>query len=226
MFNIDCTYSDFIVSMNSGKKAQVRGNTITVGHDVGIPIGLGMTAGSCITLNPIFNVAGIHVFKHSTQMRWMDKLNKWHNITSLFENYGNEDIPELEQHHAMHGLVRGSIVPVPYPADPDYVVLYEVQHHRLYIHCFVHTWNRDVMRRMRRTVEQLQADHPIDTYIYSMRPNEEYALCSDTTFKFAKMVGYDFYETAVLGDGYEHDIYKRKKTNVIRFPQADVELDS
>lgn len=224
MIEIEGTFGDFMSAMMNGKKATLRGNKLSVGSDVGMNIGLQVSGASCITLFPLFEVVNIHVYRQTIKMRWMAALNKWQNITDLFAVYGSEgnDNTKLHVDSLPYSLQHGCIVPVPDISDPDFTVMYEIHHNRMYIHCFVYTWSRDVMRRLKAAVDKLQTDHPIDNYIYSIRPNEEYALCSDTTFKFARLAGYEFLETVVLGDGYEHDIYKRDKNNVTRFVSRHV----
>lgn len=224
MIEIEGTFSDFMSAMQNGKKAILRGNKLSAGSDVGMDIGFQVSGSSCITLFPLFEVVNVHIYRQTIKMRWMAALNKWQDITRLFAEYGREGNGETERHisNLEYDLQHGCIVPVPDITDPDFTVMYEIQHNRMYIHCFVYNWSREVMRRLKTAVNKLQTDHPIDNYIYSIRPNEEYALCNDTTFKFAKMAGYDFLETVVLGDGYEHDIYKRDKNNVTRFVSKHV----
>lgn len=217
MIEIQGTYEDVLSAMAAGKKAILRGNTLIVGTDVGMPIGVVDTPpSSYITVFQPFHVVNIHIHNTVFRVRWMSALSKWQNITNLFADYGSDPDPVMVDNIAKFKgpVVYDAITPYPFINDPDFMVMYEIRNNRMYIHCFVYKWDREVMRRLRSAVIQLQTDHPFDNYIYSIKPNVEYALGEDTTFKFAKLAGYKFLETVMLADGYEHDIYKRTPNDI------------
>lgn len=217
MFVTDHTYDDFARAEQEGKKVVVRGNALMIHDKYGMPISYTPLKGNVVVLQPFFDLIAVHLNKQSVRMRWMRSLNKWQDLTNLFVNYGTDNASVPEEDIAKYNVAIGRIVPVPDVSDPDFQIMYEIQHGRLYIHCFVYKWNRDVIRKMRDEVEKLQQTWPYDTYTYSFRPNEEYALSGDISFKFAKLAGYKYYETVVLGDGYEHDIYKRDRSRAATF---------
>lgn len=148
--------------------------------------------------------------------RWMESLGRWHDVTCLLANYGTwPDLCDDNFYQAVERLQLKDFRPTVVVKTDNYTISLEKANNVIFYHSDVWVWNREVKQQFRQSVNQLQRDVFVDSYIYSIEPCEEYAKSGDTTFKFAEMIGYKFFERVVLNDGLEHDIYKRDRNLIL-----------
>lgn len=192
----------------------VVSGTLTVDPKGIIPVTRNFSAGICVVVDDQQKHVDLFAFNSVTTFRWMEPLSQWQNTTNLFNEYGKHT-PTPEFTKAVERLKLHDFVAVDVVVTDNYNIALEKANGIAFLHSTIHRWNKEVKEQFFDSVNNLQRDVYIDSYIYSMKPNIEYVLSKDTTFKFAQTIGYKFYETVVLGDGFEHDIYRRDKQTIL-----------
>jgi hypothetical protein len=146
--------------------------------------------------------------------KWIECIGRWQNITALLANYGKQPAQDGFW-EAVERLQLVDFQPLDVVTDDNYSISLEKANNVLFLHSDIWVWNREVKKHFFQSVNQLQKDVFVDSYIYSLKPNEEYVKSGDTTLKFAEMIGYKFFERVVLNDGFEHDVYKRNRNLIL-----------
>lgn len=196
------------------QRCSIIGGILVADSEGIIPITCNPSTGVYVFVEEQQKQLSLFAFNSVTTFRWMEPLAQWQNTTSLFANYGKQP-PPPEFTQAVNRLRLHDFVAVDVVVTDNYTIALEKANNVAFLHSNVYNWNREVKKQFFDSVNNLQRDVYIDSYIYSMKPNIEYVLSKDTTFKFAQTIGYKFYETVVLGDGFEHDIYKRDKQTIL-----------
>lgn len=213
MINIVDSFEMFEEAAQENKPAYLTGSELSLTPTRGfiLPVLLSPTQNDCIYVDEKWKRIELFLAgKRRFNMRWMPPLKEWQNITNLFDGYGMENDPRVNEIAAHYQMYDGYMLPL--VANDDYDIHAEKRNGRFYLHCDVYAVKPSILKEVAGFVKRIHGDHGVDNYIYSIKPNKEYVLTSDTTFKFAELVGYKFFETAVLGDGFEHDIYKMERT--------------
>ena len=212
MINITSSFDQFEDAAQQSKSAYLLGDELTTTPIRGfvLPVLLKPTVPDCVYVDVKWKRVELFLAgKRRYNMRWMPPLGEWQNLTTLFDGYGMENDPRVNEIAAHYKMYDGYMLPL--VVNDDYDIHAEKRNGRFYLHCDVRTVKLSILREVGGFVKRIQDDHNVDNYIYCIKPNKEYALTGDTTFKFAEIFGYKFLETAILGDGLEHDIYKRDR---------------
>lgn len=212
MILIKESFEQFEQAVLDNKTAYLAGSELTLTPSKGfvLPVLTTPTQPDCIFVDTKWKrVEVILDNRRRVNMRWMPPLKEWQDLTNLFDGYGMENDPRVNEIAAHYKMYDGFMLPL--VANSDYDIHAEKRNGRFYLHCDVYTVKPSILKEVARFVKRIQDDHDVDNYIYCIKPNKEYALTNDTTFKFAELFGYRFFETAILGDGFEHDIYKRDR---------------
>lgn len=210
MINISNSFHEFVEAAQQNKSAYLVGDQLTLTPTRGftLPISFDKSGRDLVYIDSEWKrieviLAGVRWMN----LRWMSPLSEWQDITNLFKGYGMENDPKVMDIVKRYNMQEGHMLP--FIHNDDYDIYLEKENGRFYLHCTIRNPKLSIIKQILKYVKVIQQDHDVDSYVYSGKPNKEYVLSKDTTFKFAELVGYKFFETVVLGDGFEHDIYKK-----------------
>jgi hypothetical protein len=156
----------------------------------------------------------LRIHNTSYSFRWLSGVQMWQNTSGLLDDFMRERCePDFDDVIKRIGLSNKKTVLV--VDNRYYTIGIEKSNNCIFLHSNINVWNKEAKVMFFADVNKLQREVPLDSYIYSIKPNIEYSHDIDTTFKFAEMIGYRYWDTVVLGDGFEHDVYLRKKETIL-----------
>lgn len=214
MLSLANSFDQIYAGVIGGSKCKIDDTSVVISDTGNLPMLLLREVPDCMVLDPQSKVVNLFINNACWCFRWVDVAQQWQDLTSLFAEYGKWNIDyDINRIVDTFGLLEGVCIDI--RVTDDYTIGLEKANNLLFIHTEIRKWGRSVKQRLFSDINELQQIVAADTYIYSIKPNIEYRLSTDTTFKFAEMVGYRFFERATLADGFDHDIYKRERTTIL-----------
>lgn len=206
------SFDDFLFA----KRCAIQQGVLVVDEQGPIPVGPTRVPGPYVVVGTMsgYQLLALIAFGNTITYRWMEPLQEWQYMNNLFGSYGPQE-PEAEFTKIVNRFELQDYRMVDIETAKDYTISIEKINNMLCYHATVNNWNKDIKQILSTLMNKLQQDLYVDSYVYSIKPNKEYVISGDTTFKFAEMMGWKFHECVVLNDGFEHDIYKRSRDVIL-----------